>query len=189
MIRSTISLVPPPTLVRTALLSALLLTLTSVALQGNADTVLQSFSIEIKNDGGTLKHRISVGAFTANPATYDTAVSGASNAYNTTPCLCDSNGFTAGVGIEAANPSNIVLNTADQSGIPAIRFMTTVLYNSTGNTVEASPDIRNIDVDETTQNWASIHLLDESGWDFYANTTNIPSGKSIVIGIFGYMDE
>ena len=131
-------------------------------IQGEA--ALQSFSVEIKNDGGTLKHRTSVGAFTANSANCDDKVSGASNAYNTTPSVDDSTGFTAGIGIEAALPANIIMNTADQSGIPDIRFTTIVFFNSSGTAVLASPGNRNIDVDGTTQHWASSDSLISPRW-------------------------
>ena len=139
----------------------------------------------VANDGGTIKHRITASVVKDDPSETASAVSGQSPTFNTTSCLDEATGFNAGVGIEAGKPSFIIVNTANQAGIEAMRFKLQWVINTTGNVVEFAPHVRETAVGGTTRRWAAIRLFDEVGGPFYVSvprTSQTASGSSSTSG-------
>ena len=147
----------------------------------------QSFSLEINNNAGTLRHRISNGAYNGAAATFDDKITGATVSWNNTPLVAAAVDFTAGVGIENANPRFVLFNTVSQTSAAIMRYATVIIANSTSTAVLVSPYVRSIDVNGTTRVWLGLYFTDNTGANFDINTTNIAAGKSIVVQILGFI--
>ena len=152
----------------------------------------QSFTVELGNNAGTLRHRISNGAFTNAHPRLAFKVTGAVRDYNNTPSVDASTDFTAGLGIEAAATQSLILNTAakplgsdsEDSAISLVEFSATIVYNTTGTDLYVTPRIRETDVNGTTLKRAALTFTSSAG-NFALTTGNIAAGKAIVVHLRG----
>ena len=152
------------------------------------DARLEVFCVQIRNSGGTIQHRI-VQGLSGAAATFDTKITSPSTGYNATPAVDSGTGFTTGGGLDAGSAQRIVFNNAAaQSAVGLQRVMAVILFNGTGTEVSVEPFISNIDVDGTTQNRQGLRCWDSSGAAFNINSTNIGSGKALVLAIFGFIN-
>lgn len=152
------------------------------------DRYFVMFRIILINSAGTLQHKMTAPTVGSTDATnFVSRVTGASNTLTNTPTGADSStAFAAGAKI--GNPtSGFVLDTADQP-TPGNDLIHSVLcYNDAGTAVLAFPCFASRNVNGTTRTRPEIRFFDATtGATFALNTTNIPSGKQIIIDVWGY---
>lgn len=147
---------------------------------------LQSFTLNIQNNAGTLEHRIVVNRGVVQLPTAGNKINGATTAWNATPTVGAGTDFVAGVGITSGN--QIVFNTAAQISTYEIMLCSVEYYD--GGVTHPSVDtfFNTANVNGTTLNRLHFRLVSQnSGSAWNVNTTNIPAGKSIAIGFIGYL--
>lgn len=146
----------------------------------------QQFSLEIKNNGGTIQHRIITSHL--DPATAPSAnliqcISGASATYQNTPTVGAGTGFGGvGVGITA---TAIYFDTNTQTR--ASNWSTAVVEYYDGNNTRTRPAVGfdSININGTTRQRLAIFLTDDmTGAAVAVNTTLLPAGKTIGIKVF-----
>ncbi len=150
------------------------------------------FAIELKNNSGTLQHRTK---FLNGPAngtggtdTFPSGVTGLSGTWNNTPTIGASTDFTAGVGVRGNSDYLLTLdNTVAQDGNPPFIYPQ-IVYNSTGYVYYVSSE-RTADAINggSAKQRHNIHLTDINGANKSWNTTNIATGKSLVILVKGWV--
>ena len=145
----------------------------------------QNFGVGVKNDSGTLKHRIVAAGLTGGAAIYDSKITGPSTVWNATPSVDGSTDFVAGAGLEG---DDIILDTAAQSGIGYIRIMALLNFNKTTELITPDAFLRTIDVAGYTIQRLGIRFRNSSGAIWDVDTTNIASGEEIQVQIFGFID-
>lgn len=147
--------------------------------------LLQAFCVRITNTAGTLQHNI-VGMTGTNTASaYATKISGASTTLANTPTVGAGTGFTSGAGITG---NNLVLNTADQDTATFIGWSAVEYYDGNVTAVIAFPQFTNRNVNGVTQDRLEIKFINPmtgANWDI--NTSNLPSGKTILVRFMGFL--
>tara|TARA_Y100000310_G_scaffold105378_1_gene103842 strand:- start:20101 stop:20715 length:615 start_codon:yes stop_codon:yes gene_type:complete len=153
--------------------------------------IRQSFYIRLHNNSGTLRHFISTASAPLNVVDPDYAsmINGATATYNNTPTGTDSStAFVAGLKISTTNTHNLILDTADFSGVDTdFNLTATISDQSTGTHLAPSIQIVSHNVNGTTRVRAVVafyQLPDRTL--FVLNTTNIASGKQLCFKIDGY---
>lgn len=158
----------------TSTISSLNVNRGSLALRGQ---VYQAFQVEITNDGGTLKHRIGSLSDSGISGAYHDQIVGSSNAYAATPT--GGTRLSAGLSI-LANGGQIVLNTAQNQEAVTQTALATLLYNDSGTPLLSHAHVAEVG----SAMRLCIDLRDLQGTLF--NLTQMPSGRTIRIGITGY---
>ena len=144
----------------------------------------QSFFIKIANVGGTIKHNIFAEWVSAGViGNYSGQITGASQTATTTPTVDVSTDFATGCGV---NGAAIVFNTAAQVRVDSMAGAT-IAHNSTGTQILSGTYTGSRNVNGTTRIRLEVKISEVDGSNFDLNTTNIPSGKFIVVHIQGYL--
>jgi hypothetical protein len=147
----------------------------------------QSFTLQINNDGGTLKHRVVVGhSNTTEPnSNYIDQVTGASGTYQATPTVGVGTGFTTGVGIAA---SFIIFNTDAMTAANFCGRAEVEFYDGNNTRVHAIAGISTDNINGTTRARLAVNLTnDMTGAAVTIDTTLIPSGKTLSIKMWGFV--
>ena len=147
---------------------------------------IQAFTVQIVNDGGTIRHRMGALADASLACNFLTRVNGATGTLTATPTGADaSTGFAAGGKISSTYPSMFVLDTASQ---PAADQLATaqLLYSQSGTALTAWATILSLNVNGVTRPRLMVQFFDSASGTPY-NLTALPSGKAIVLGVTGYI--
>jgi len=160
-----------------------------IKLLGN---VYNHFRVHIINSGGTLQHRIfqpmsSISAPVT--ATLATAVNGFSSTLANTPQLDSSTGFVSGAGIRAAAQEQFYFDTVAQAADSVGTAIITIFDTGTGDFLKASAFISSQNFNSVTRTRIAVQFSTNDGTLFTIDTTNLASGKSIQIDVFGYFTE
>jgi hypothetical protein len=149
------------------------------------DQKWQSFILIIKNNSGTLQHKIVADETQAIPnSEWVSEINGASATFQNLPSLGASVGFTTGVGLVPVNV--LCLDTtaavrADKS------FYAVISYNTTGTDLMVEMENSSANANGVTAIRPMLHVTSTSaGAAFTFNTTNIASAKEIRFQCFGY---
>lgn len=152
-----------------------------IALNGQQ---FQCFVVAISNVAGTLKHAI-FGNTSTDPAFYANKINGASVTQATTPTVGAGTGFTSGLGITG---STIVLDTADQN--PNTLAAGAFLEYYDGAVAVPSFYVRftSRNVNSVTRYRFEINCEKTASAAVWTiNTTNLPSGTSVLIRVFAFL--
>lgn len=147
---------------------------------------IQAFSLQILNDGGTIKHRIGALADASLPGNFLGRVAGATGTPTPTPTGNDSStAFAAGGKVSSTYPSMFVLDTVDQP--TADQLVTAqVLVNQTGHPLTAWATILSLNVNGVTRSRLMVQVFDAASGTPY-DLTSLPAGKVLVLGVTGYI--
>jgi polygalacturonase len=155
------------------------------------DRVLTAVSLQIKNTGSQIEHKITgLGDVDGATPTYVGSISGSSATYpgTATPSVDASTDFANGGGISAANTNEFVLNTPTQSNGNIL--FAVVSFESTSSTdIVCYCQIRTASINGVTRNRPYIRFFNSGSTAFNLNTTNITSGQEIRVTLFGYLQE
>jgi len=155
----------------------------SLAFQGHK---FNQFTVEIKNNAGTLQHHICTSHMDAGQAVSANliqGISGASVTFQNTPTVGAGTGF-GGVGVGITG-GNIYFDTAAQTR--AANWSTAVVeyYDGNAQRVNAAVGFDSININGTTRSRLAIFLTDDlTGAAATINTTLLPAGKTISIKVF-----
>lgn len=153
---------------------------------------LQSFVLFITNTAGTIQHAIRAqNSDATTAATYSNKITGASVTLANTPYVTSGVNFTNGVGVNNVAQSQIYLNTANAQVVADVVDMgSKVIYDDTGIALSAPPIVAvraiSLNINGTTKLWPVLDLYTSAatpGSGFTIDTTNIPSGKTIIIRV------
>lgn len=145
----------------------------------------QSFQLDIKNDAGTLVHSNKNDLGTSIDDKFNNMV-GTSQV--TTPTGTDaSTAFASGLKISSAGTHQIILDSINAQTAASMYFCATIATNQVNTTVFVRPTIESVDVNGTTLARITLSVTDITGTAFALNTTNIPSGKALLINCAGYV--
>jgi hypothetical protein len=154
-----------------------------------ASQALQCFGIQINNSAGYLRHRMGFGQVTGTTASnFIDRIVGASTAFATTPTGTDATtAFETGCKISTTSAYSIVFDTAAQ--VTANGLATVALQNNgTGTALVVAVDYESYDVDGVTLNRPAFYYTNaDTAAAFNINSTNIPSGKTLVTRFYGHL--
>lgn len=147
---------------------------------------IQAFSLQIINDGGTIKHRMGALADASLSSNLRTRIIGATSNLSVTPTGSDaSTAFAAGGKISSTYPSAFILDTAAQE-TPDQLATAQVLFSQAGKSLTAWMTMLPLNVNGVTRQRLMVQLFDAaSGVPF--DLATLPTGKALVIGITGYI--
>lgn len=151
--------------------------------------IFLSFRLEIKNNAGTIQHRMIEDFSLGNAPTYPGSISGASATFANTPTVSPVVGFVNGFGIWTSNNAAAIFDSADiGSGVGT--YVIAYLEDARGllNTLISPSTMAgsvNADINGVTRTRFMFYCLSTAG-TFNINTTNIPSGQTIGIRVFGF---
>lgn len=146
----------------------------------------QQFTIEIKNNGGTLQHRIitsHLDTATTPSANLIQCISGASATYHNIPTVSSGTGFGGlGAGITS---TAIYFDTSAQTRASNWSMAVVEYYDGNVQRARAAVGFDSININGTTRQRLAIFLTDDmTGAAVAVNTTLLPSGKTIAIKVF-----
>ena len=160
-----------------------------------AGAVSQSFTISLRNpgDGGApphplFQHQIGADPSNSQAGSFLSRIQGAvGNAPTDTPTVDATNDFAGGAGILAADPSQILFNTASQP--PSSHFGTVaIVFNSTGTPLNVraiiDPNFTNINGNKVQR---LVFLFTHGTSGVPADLLTIAIGKQIDISWSGYL--
>lgn len=154
-----------------------------------ASQALQCFGIQLNNSAGVLRHRMGFGQVTGTTASnFIDRIVGASTVFATTPTGTDATtAFETGCKVSTTSAYSIVFNTAAQ--VTANGLATVALQNNgTGTPLVVGVDYSSYDVDGETLNRISFYYTHaDSAAAFNINSTNIPTGKTMVTRFYGHL--
>lgn len=147
---------------------------------GYRDQRLTSFTLLLRNNGGTLEQRIVSAMFTADPDYYD-GINGANDVFTALPSVTSSVGFTDGVGLQGL--ADVVFDTQDMTN--AGMGMASVARNNTGTALDVRLEKTSGNIDGVTRDRLSVIFFEAATGDqLNINTTNIPDGTAIECQVF-----
>lgn len=147
----------------------------SNVMPGYRDQRMASFTVVIRNNAGTLEHRIVSAMFTTDPDYYD-GINGANDTYTATPTVTSTVGFTDGAGIQGI--ADLVFDT--QNMADGGMGTASIGRNSTGTPLDVRIEKTSGDIDGTVRDRLSLIFFEASTGDqFNLNTTNIPAGAAL----------
>lgn len=146
-----------------------------------------AFRLEITNTGGTIQHRFIISAGNSTAPTLVGSISGVSNTLQNTPTVSSGLGFTAGGGILSGSTSIFIFDTADLAILP---FGVAILEQTDGfadslSGLSVAININSRNINGTTRSRIELQFYTQSG-ALALDTTNIPSGGTIAVKVFGY---
>lgn len=155
--------------------------------QDNPDPLMEYFVLRLTNAAGVLQHQIisSRADLTLLAPNYVTKIFGASATAQNTPQVAAGVGFTSGVGVNAANTSDLEFDTLDQDNAEAAGFA----YVESNSTGAAAPNVRiqnqSINVNGVTRNRLALTFtVDGSGANWPVTVASIPAGSiSVRVGV------
>lgn len=145
-----------------------------------------SFSIQIRNNAGTLESRIVDGG--NDPATFNGCFVTSASTYATMGDVSSVVDFgTSGAGGLGGNNQLVILNTGDQAtSEQAYAASAVVTTCGTALTAEARQISR--DINGVTKTRAELYFRDAAtGADFAVNTTNLASGQYVKVHVLGFI--
>ncbi|MBT3924030.1 MAG: hypothetical protein HOF21_15795 [Nitrospina sp.] len=152
------------------------------------------FVLEVKNDGGTIKHRIqNLRKTSGSPGVdgFTSGISGLSGTFGNTPTLSSSVDFVNGVGIRPAIPTNLMFDfDVSQSSSSTGAFLTPILIqDTTTNNLAVLTDASNESINGGASKFRLNLLLanSTSGAAVNWSTSNIPTGTFVKIIVMGYI--
>jgi len=151
----------------------------------------QSFRLRITNSAGTLQHNIE-NSNNLGASSYVSGISGASPTLANTPSGTDSStDFVNGAKISSALNQRLILKSANLASMnSSVAIICSIHYNDTGTALAIGPEADSINVNGTTRTWFTLHYNNATtGAAFALNTTNIASGKTIVITVLGFLPD
>ena len=149
---------------------------------------LQSFFFIIRNDGGTLQHRIAGDALAGGSADFANKINGANDSYTNTVMGADeTTAMENGGKISSENVREFILDTDEQIREESLKIAN-VVQNITGTALLVRPILRNLNVNGETKRRLHLAFFDAaSGNAFNLNTTNIGAGEHVGIQFLGYI--
>lgn len=145
----------------------------------------QVWSWQLNNNGGTLRHRGGRLSDKDNAGSFQDKIVGLSGSYNNTPSISSSVDFVTGLGIKASVTSMMMINIAATQDADIFQCDVSAQYNDTGN--DFAMDVRiegATNINGETHNRPAIRFRNRTtGAAHNLNTTNIPAGDSINIGV------
>lgn len=146
----------------------------------------QNFVLQVRNDNGTLKHRIVADIAQGWASVQAVKVHDASPQYQPTPTVTAANGFKNGAGI-VTNLTHMLALDTDSTQNVAVSGTVTIEDDSTGTLHRAmlSTDARNIK--GVTINRPVLYLRDSAGTFLPWSTQTIPNGRHIAIRVSAYI--
>lgn len=147
----------------------------------------QNFVVEVRNNGGTIQHRIVSEHWDGFNSLQVDKISGASVTWTNTPTVDSVTDFSTGVGIVSGATHVLLFNTtsaqsATISGVVAVEF------NSTNASYVPSITTDSVNVNGTTQIRPALYITTIAAGALQNwNTTTIPAGTSIGVRIRAYM--
>jgi len=150
---------------------------------------LQVFLFAIKNDGGTLKHAFFVNGNLGTAAALIDKINGASGTLTASPTGSDASTAMANGGkISSADTSRFILDTGAITDQASSTGIVGVVTTDTGTAVAVELQVENIDVNGTARNRIILRFKNQtSGAVFNLNTTNIASGKIILVPVLIFL--
>lgn len=152
-----------------------------------AESSLQSVLTRfwLRNEAGTLEHRFTNVTDNGAVSLSDTPVNLATTIWQPLPDGLTTTPFTAGVKISNAFSDAVIFQTVTQEpGVGGL--VATLVYNSTGTDIAPIWGQCTEEVDGVTRRWPLLQLLTvPAGMTFPINTTNIPTGKIIMVDLIG----
>lgn len=147
----------------------------SNVMPGYRDQRLTSFTLILRNNGGTLEQRIVSSMFTADRDYYD-GINNASDVFSPLPSVNSTVGFTNGVGLQGL--ADLVFDTPDMSD--AGIGVASVSRNSTGVNLDARLEKTSGNINGVTRDRLSLIFFEAgTGNQRNINTTNLPDGTTI----------
>ncbi|MBT3366275.1 MAG: hypothetical protein HN472_08360 [Nitrospina sp.] len=153
------------------------------------------FVLEVKNDGGTIKHRVqNLRKTSGSPGTdgFTSGISGLSGTFGNTPTLSSSVDFVNGVGIRPAVPTNLMFDfdVTQDAGSTGAFLIPILIQDTTGNNLAVLTGASSESINGGASKFRlSLALADSvSGATVNWNTSNIPSGKYLKIIVMGYVN-
>lgn len=151
-------------------------------------TARQSFTLAIRNNGGTIEHKIIADNSSLVASLFSDKVIGASATFATTPSVAAGVDFTNGVGINGAATNQLVFNTAAQTDGQQSWGAGTVDGNNTGTSFPiVCWTAESLNVNGTTRRRLTLTVTDNSGTAVAFTTANIGSGKVVRFRFNGYL--
>jgi hypothetical protein len=151
---------------------------------------LQMFALQIRNNGGTIEHRIVIdnGNAVLPTANYINKINGASATYATTPSVAAGVGFTSGGGVLAASTNSFLFDTADQSQTVAFGMVQFDSYVTEADALSVGLATHSSNVNGTTRRRLIIGVRDMATGGGYALTAaNIAAGDEMTIKIMCFI--
>lgn len=145
----------------------------------------QNFDIDIKNNGGTIQHRILAEIQNANASSYAARINNAASGYTTTPTVDNVTPFAAGGGILSSNKGVFVFDTGIQTNPAFFAGQASLEQNTTGTAYVVRPDIQSFNINGVTQNRLVLYVFDLTGAGL--DLTTIAAGKQLTIRFSGYV--
>lgn len=146
----------------------------------------QSFALHLRNDGGTIRHRISSIGNPQASAAFAERVRGAATIPTATPHRSEPrSGFAAGGRIEGPDESCFLFDTAAQ-GEADQSVQSTIMHNGSGTALTVWPQILSQSVAGSVLPRLAIRFFDAVSGAPYP-LTSLPRGTSISIGISGFI--
>lgn len=147
----------------------------------------QAFALHLRNEAGTIRHHISA---TGNPraaAAFAGRIREASVTSTNTPLepISARTGFAAGGRIGPPDPSCFLFDTAAQSEADQ-SLSCAILHNSAGTQLTVWPQIVTQTIGGVDLPRLAVKFFDAASGEPYA-LTSLPRGKSISIGISGFL--
>lgn len=152
--------------------------------------IMQAFSVEIKNNGGTIQHRFGAVSIPGTAGNLYAKLNSPSTTATTTPTGTDSSTAMAGGGkiSSAATQRFIIDTTADQPSEATFNVMAFLAYNDSATALQVAPILQRRNVNGVTRNRIELEFrVASSGAARALNTTNIAAGKFIVVNVHGYL--
>ena len=147
----------------------------------------QAFSLQIYNDGGTIKHRMGSLTDSSFPANFVTRINGASPVRTTTPTGPDgSTAFVAGGKISSTYPSIFIFDTVIQQAAADQSIQCIVLHNGSGTALTSWAFFLSSNVNGTTRDRLVVQLLNAADGTPY-NLAGLPAGRAITLGFSGFL--
>ena len=149
---------------------------------------LQNFVVQIRNEGGTLQHRVISGTNNLPLSQYADKINGASETLTATPLVDATTNFVAGFGIVAATPHVVSFDVLDQAGSSIFFLAMVEQYDGGVSHPVAIPAFVFRDVNGLSRNRLELRFVKQSdAANFSINTTNIPTGSNLYVRVLAFL--
>jgi hypothetical protein len=146
---------------------------------------LTSFTLEINNNAGTLRHRISSGS-TSTTAVFGSKITGASSTYANIASVNSGVDFVSGVGLVSTSLSQVLFDTIEQTSGECFLYAFIGRDQSGATALSAAFEMVSSDINGETLTRPRLQFYD-GGSAFTIDSTNLTNGNSIIVNIYGYL--
>lgn len=151
------------------------------------DQVYQAFSIRLRNNSGTIEHRIGSLAESATPGNYASRIINATTNFTATPAGTDaSTPFAAGAKISSAAANRLILDTNAQIGA-GFTMKAGIQYNDAGTALTVWAYPISINVNGLTRARLILEFRDAATGAPFNLTTGLANGKILSLWVEGFM--